>query len=402
MLPESLDHEATLATVAHLVVPRLADWCIIDLVGAGGAIRQAAAAHVDPAKEQRARALRRRFPPEAQPERGVAWVIRTGKPVLFPELEDVEWLAGALGAEHPEFLRELGARSYLSVPLRGRKGVIGAISLLRGLPGRRYGPEDLALAEGLGQRAGLAVENARLYVAAREAIVARDDFLAIAAHELRTPLSTLNLQLQTLGATRGAQLVEAVAAGKLERAIKQTRRLADLIDSLLEVSRITAGRLTLHREATDLSAVAHDVAQRLRGAAEAAGCTVTVDATEPVTGTWDPLRLDEVLSNLLQNAIRYAAGSLLELSVEGNAWRARLAVRDHGPGIPAERRARIFERFEKGGAQSQEGLGLGLYITHQIVEAHGGAIHIESETGVGTTFIVELPRSVDPSGGADA
>ena len=134
MLPESLDHEATLATVAHLVVPRHADWCIIDLVEAGGAIRQAAAAHVDPAKEQRARALRRRFPPEAEPERGVAWVIRTGKPELFPELEDIEWLAGALGAEHPEFLRELGARSYLSVPLRGRKGVIGAMSLVRGLP----------------------------------------------------------------------------------------------------------------------------------------------------------------------------------------------------------------------------------------------------------------------------
>ena len=237
MLPESLDHEATLATVAHLVVPRHADWCIIDLVEAGGAIRQAAAAHVDPAKEQRARALRRRFPPEAEPERG-AWVIRTGKPELFPELEDIEWLAGALGAEHPEFLRELGARSYLSVPLRGRKGVIGAMSLVRGL-GRRYGPEDVALAEGLGQRAGLAVENARLYVAAREAIVARDDFLAIAAHELRTPLSTLNLQLQTLGAARGAQLVEAVAAGKLERAIN--RRAASQTSSTAS-SRCPASR----------------------------------------------------------------------------------------------------------------------------------------------------------------
>ena len=117
--------------------------------------------------------------PEAQPERGVAWVIRTGKPLLFPEMADVGWLAGALGAEHPELLRELGARSYVSVPLRGRKGVIGAMSLVRGLPGRRYGPEDLALAEGIGQRAGLAVENARLYLAAREALVARDEFLAM-------------------------------------------------------------------------------------------------------------------------------------------------------------------------------------------------------------------------------
>ena len=107
---------------------------------------------------------------------------------------------------------------------------------------------------------------------------------------------------------------------------------------------------------------------------------MTVNAPEPVTGPWDPLRLDQVVSNLLQNAIRYAPGSLVELSVEGNAWRARLALRDHGPGIPAERRARIFERFEKGGARSQEASGSGS-ITHQIVEAHGGAIRIESEAG---------------------
>jgi two-component system CheB/CheR fusion protein len=400
MLPESLDYDATLAALAQLVVPRLADWCLVDLVEAGGVIRQAAAAHVDAVKEQRVRMLHRQCPPEAQPERGVAWVIRTGSPVLFPELDDVEWLAGALGAEHPELLRELGARSYISVPLRGRKGVIGAISLVRGVPGRRYTQEDLAVAEGLGQRAGLAVENARLYLAAREAVVARDDFLAIAAHELRTPLSTLNLQLQTLAAARGPELVESVAAGRLERAIKQTRRLASLIDSLLEVSRITAGKLTLHPEATDLSAIVRDVAQRLRAAAADAGCAVAVDAERPVTGTWDPLRLDQVVTNLIQNAIRYAPASPIEVSVvQVSARQARLAVRDHGPGIPPERRARIFDRFEKGTAPSQEGLGLGLYITRQIVEAHGGEVHVECEAGNGTSFVVELPRGDPPEEG---
>jgi signal transduction histidine kinase len=319
-------------------------------------------------------------------------VIRTGKPVIFPEVNDLGWLAGALGAEHPELLRELGARSYVSVPLRGRTGVIGAISLVRGSSDTRYGAEDLAVAEGLGQRAGLAIENARLYVSAREAVVARDDFLAIAAHELRTPLSTLNLQLQTLAAARGAELAEAVAAGKLERAIKQTRRLASLIDSLLEVSRITAGTLTLHGEESDLSEIVRDVVQRLGPAAEAAGCALTVRAEEPVKGLWDPLRLDQVVTNLLQNAIRYAPGVPIELSVEGDARHARLSVRDHGPGIPREWRARIFDRFEKRGGQSQEGLGLGLYIARQIVEAHGGAIRIESEPGEGTRFVIELPR----------
>ncbi len=402
MLPESLDIEATLAAVAHLVVPRFADWCVVDLVEADGTIRQAAAAHVDPVKEQLARDLRRTLRPEAQPERGVASVIRTGESVFHPEVGDLAWVAGALGTDQPEFLRELGARSYVAVPLHGRKGVIGAISFVRGLPGRRYGASDLAVAEGLGQRVGLALENASLYLAAREAVVARDDFLAIAAHELRTPLSTLTLQLQTLAATRERELTEAVAAGKLERAIKQTRRLASLIDSLLEVSRITAGKLTLHREPTDLAAVVQEVAQRSLAGAEAAGCALTVRAKEPVTGVWDPLRLDQIVTNLLQNSIRHAPGTPIELSVEGSERRARLAVRDHGPGIPAHKRARIFDRFEKGGAgsqESQEGLGLGLYITRQIVEAHGGTIRLETGAEAGTTFFVELPRGGDPGGG---
>src|SRR5690606_24518197 len=153
---------------------------------------------------------------------GIAQVIRTGRPVIYPELDDPELVAAALGAEHPDLFRELGARAYIAVPLHGRRGVIGAISFVRSRG--RYGPEDLALAEGLGQRAGLALENAGLYRAAREAVVVRDEFLAIAAHELRTPLSTLRLQLQSLaGAARSDP--SATALHGIDRAIVQTRRL---------------------------------------------------------------------------------------------------------------------------------------------------------------------------------
>jgi signal transduction histidine kinase len=395
LLPESLDYHATLAKLAHVIVPRLADWCVVDLVEDGDEIRMAAAAHVDPEKEHLARELRRRFSSRGG-EHGVERVIRSGKSVIHPEIEDESWLAGALGAEYPEFLRELGARSYMSVPLKGREGVIGAISFVRSAPVRRYREDDLAVAEGLGQSAGLAVENARLYQAAREAVVARDDFLAIAAHELRTPLSTLQLQLQALAAPRGPD-VAAPFAAKLERPLVQTARLARLIDSLLEVSRITAGRLTLSRELTDLSAIARDVAQRLGASAEAAGCSLLIDAAEPVTGTWDPLRLDEVVTNLVQNAIRYAPNHPVEISVARNESRARLTVRDHGPGISQEKRIRLFNRFERAGAQVQAGLGLGLYITRQIVEAHGGTVRLESEVGSGSEVVVELP-TVELSG----
>jgi signal transduction histidine kinase len=344
--------------------------------------------------------MSRRFPADAEQDRGVGYVIRTGNAVIQPDVDDPAGLAGALGVEHPRLLRELGARSYIAAPLRGRRGVIGAISLVRSLPGGpRYGAEDLAVAEGLGQRAGLVVENARLYRAARDAVVARDDFLAIAAHELRTPLTTLQLHLQSLS---GSHEVTAPIVGKLDRAILQTRRLAKLIDNLLEVSRITAGRLKLQRDAVDLAAITSDVAERLRSMASSAGCTLIVDAREPVTGMWDALRIEQIVTNLVQNAIRYAPGHPIEISVGGNDERARLIVRDHGPGIPADARRRVFERFEKAGIAAQTGLGLGLFITRQIVEAHGGVIRVADEDATGATLIVELPRGGPIPGGSSS
>ncbi len=303
MLPESLDVDATLGALAHLVLTRLADWCLFDLVEADGTIRQAAVAHVDPAKEQRARALRRRLAPEAQPERGVAWVIRTGTPLLFPEVEDAAWLGGALGTEHPELLRELGARSYLSVPLRGRKGVIGAMSLVRGLPGRRYGPEDLALAEGLGQRAGLAVENARLYLAAREALVARDEFLAMLSHELRNPLAALRNGLYVLDRAEPASGEAHRAQGVASRQVGQLTRL---VDDLLDVTRIAHGKLHLRTADLDLASLVRSAAEDHRGLLEGRDIRFEVQTPpRPVFVHGDATRLAQVIGNLLQNAAKF-------------------------------------------------------------------------------------------------
>ena len=219
--------------------------------------------------------------------------------------------------EHPEFLRELGARSYLSVPLRGRKGVIGALSLVRGLPGRRYGAEDVAVAEGLGQRAGLAVENARLYRAAREAVdrarrLPRHRRPRAADPALDVEPAAPDARRRPAGRSSTRRSRPASSSGPSSR--RAASRASSTACSRCRASRQGGSRSTARP--TDLSAIALDVAQRLRGAAEAAGCAVTVHAGRPVTGTWDPLRMDQVVTNLLQNAIRYAPGGPIELTVE--------------------------------------------------------------------------------------
>lgn len=395
LLPESMDYRLMLEKLAHIAISRLGDWCIIDLVQADGSIRQVAAAHADPDKEQIARELSRKFPAQQDLEHGVAYVIETGEPKIHPEIVDVSWLAEVLGTEHPEFLRSLGARSYMCVPLRGRGRTIGAMSLVRALPARRFDNADLELAVELGQRAGMAVENARLYDAAQEAVRARDEFMAIASHELRTPLATLKLLLQAIQGPRGqpeAALPKELEP-KLDRALKQTDRLTKLIENLLEVSRITAGRLTLNLSDIDLAELVREVVGRFREEAASARCDLEVSAAEPVIGRWDRLRIEQIVTNLLSNALRYAPGKPIEIRVETTDKLAKLIVRDHGPGISREQWDRIFHRFERAeGTKAFAGLGLGLYIARQIVQAHGGRIMVEAGDGAGSKFVVELPR----------
>jgi two-component system, chemotaxis family, CheB/CheR fusion protein len=408
MLPSSLDYQATLAVLAHVVVPRLADWCVIDLVEPDGTIRQAAAAHVDREKERLAQALRRRFPPESQPERGVAWVIRTGKPLLYPQVEDPRWLAAALGAEHPDFLRELGARSYLAVPLRGRNGVIGALSLARGLPGRRYGPGDVTMTEDLGQRAGLAVENARLYLAMRDAVVARDEFLAILSHELRNPLAPLRNSLNILDRADLAGPQGPQARRALEVAQRQVEHVTRLVDDLLDVTRIAHGKIDLHRTDVDLADLVRGAAEDHRAVIEARGVRLSVvTPQERVFVHGDPTRIVQIVGNLLQNAAKFTrAGDAVTLSLVRADASAEIRVRDTGAGIePAVLKA-LFHPFTQAKqtlARTEGGLGLGLAFVKGLVELHGGTVSAASEgAGRGSEFTVRLPLvepARDASGG---
>jgi signal transduction histidine kinase len=234
-------------------------------------------------------------------------------------------------------------------------------------------------------RALLTVEE-QLHAAVRT----RDEFLSIASHELKTPLTPLVLQLGQLH--RALQNNEALLP-LVEAARRQAARLTDLVDGLLDVTRMDEGALALGRDRFDLADLVRGVGQRLRKQADAAGCPLLVDAPSEAMGRWDRDRLEQVIENLLSNAFKYGRGKPVELRLSSQEDGVRLSVRDHGIGIARENVSRIFGRFERAvSSRHYGGLGLGLYVASEIVEAHGGSILVQSEPGRGSIFTVLLPR----------
>ncbi|MGI5862760.1 MAG: ATP-binding protein [Myxococcales bacterium] len=401
LLASSLDYAATLERVVQLALPNFADWSMVDVLDEDNSSHRVVVAHFDPAKAELAEALRTRFPPNEEAPAGAGRVLRDGKPELFADIDASLLRKIARTEKHFEVLQALGTRSAVIVPLTARGRQLGALSLVYGDSGRRYGEAELALAEDLACRAALAVDNARLYLRTREAVRARDEFLSIASHELRTPVTSLQLAAQGLLRLAGSGGLDAVPPAflrtSLETSVRQSSRMAQLIDRLLDVSRIQAGRLELQLEPVDLAAVAREIVAVSREEIGLAGCELTLKADAPVVGRWDRSRLEQVTANLLSNALKYGAGKPIEIRVEAAGDFGRMIVRDQGIGIPVNRRERIFERFERAvSASHYSGLGLGLYIVQRVLQALGGSVTVESEEGAGATFVVELPFAGPP------
>jgi signal transduction histidine kinase len=239
---------------------------------------------------------------------------------------------------------------------------------------------------------------------AESAVRARDEFLTTASHELRTPLTSLSLATETLLRMVGNEprrLAEApadVVTRLLDTVRSQLRRFSTLVATLLDVSRVAEGRLKLHLAEADLATLARDVAAGLRPEAEDAGCTISVDAPAPVRGRWDSVRLEQVVTNLVSNAVHYGSGSPVEVAVRRQGEVAELTVRDRGAGIAPEDQERIWRRGERAvDASTHAGLGLGLFIARALVEAHGGTIGCESARGQGALFRVRLPIAGPPA-----
>jgi signal transduction histidine kinase len=355
-----------LAGVVRLAVPALADWAGV-LVVDGAALRPLAEAGPDALGAGARAAL------AAHPDGTVAAALRGSRPAALEPVAGGPSLAVACIAANGES--------------------VGALVLVSEDPARRYGAEDLGLVAEVANRTGGAIGRARTLRDAQLAVRVREDFLHVASHELRGPLGTLRIALQL-----AAREADAGAAGaarqRLGIAQRQVERMVKLSERLLDVSRITSGRLELQRAPGDLTELARDVTAQLAEDAAAAGCPVTLRASGPVCFEFDSERLEEVLTNLLTNAFKYGRGAPITITIGERDGRALLEIRDHGIGIAPEDRERIFQRFERAvSARNYTGFGLGLWIVRRLVEAHGGTVRVESAPGDGAAFLVELPMS---------
>ena len=411
LLSSSLDHVSICERLAHLVVPSFADWCGVELAE-GGELRSIAIAHVDSAKGELARQMRLRYPPDAASPRGPHAVLRTGRAELVREVTEEMASRGARNEEHLRFMRDLGLRSVLMVPLVAGGRPIGVLNLVWAESNRHYGPEDLEMMRELGRRAGLAVENARLYNEARAAVKLRDEFLSIASHELKTPLTSLRLKVDGILRITAKPERSAADLAKLTSRVqgvdKQVGRLTELVDALLDVSRAASGQLQLRLEDVDLVAVLEAVAERFKDDLVAAGCSLSLFVTgaagtetagtkKAIHGRWDRLRLDEVVTNFLSNAIKYGAGKPIQIRVSATKTVATIEIEDHGIGISPDDQQRLFERFARVvSPEHYGGFGLGLWIVKLLVEAMGGKVAVRSAVGSGSVFSAELPRQGKP------
>lgn len=401
LLTSTLDYEALLQRLAHLATPYLADCCIIDIVQDDGTIRRLAIAHTDPDWGDLADKLRH-HPPRPDSNDPIAQVLRTGEHELVTMISENRVAAEHIdGPEDAEYvLYVLRPTSYLILPLIVRKQTIGAMSLILTTSSRQHNQDTVALAEELARRLATAIDNARLYEQAQEAIRLRDEFLASISHDLKNPLGAIKGQAQLL--QRKMNREDPSTAERVLKGLTTIDRLATKmtaqINELLDLASLQAGQqMELYRQPTDLVALAQRVADECQQAAENAEIRVDVMASE-IIGQWDQFRLERVFSNLFDNAIKYSPGEAIVTVVVKEEERAGatwgiLEVRDQGIGIPESELVRIFERFYRASnaAGQSRGTGLGLASSRQIVEQHGGTITVRSQPGKGTTFTLHLP-----------
>lgn len=404
VLVSSFDSHTTLSMLARLAVPTLADLCVIDLHDRDGVVDRVGLAHASPETQSLLRGLE----PEnetAADAHPLTHLLRQQEALLLPDVPEDLTGGDTDGGQAHDIWSFIQPWSLVSAPLLTSSGrAAGTLTLVAAESGRRYGHDDLALAQELARRATLAIENARLYHDAEQASRARDEVLAIVAHDLRNPLNTIHLAASLLLETTP----ESAHRKHLEIVSRSANRMDRLIQDLLEVTRLESGNLSMELRPDPVLPLVMEAATMLRPLATARSITLDVavdDAVPPVV--MDSARVLQVISNLVGNAIKFTPthGSI-RLEAEAIDGHVRFSIADTGPGIPPEQLPHVFGRFWQAHRGDRRGVGLGLSIARGIVEAHGGSIWVQSGEGAGTTFYFTLPIATaspeDPTSGDTA
>ena len=396
VLSTSFDYQTTLAALVRLAVPTLADYCALDILEGENEFKRIGEAHVDPTKSSLIRKVGT-FPRSAlTAQHPLIRVMTTGYPVLEAEVTPAFIRASFAEQSQRQMVEALGPRSFICVPLVSSGKILGALTLVTSGSGRRYDEADLSLAADMARRAAIVVEHARLFHEAQQATKARDDVLAVVAHDLRNPLNTVTMAI-------GLMLENTpVERTQERRQVEIVRRAADrmnrMIQDLLDVKRMESGRLAIDLQPEDVDVIINDMIEMLRPLAVGSSIALESSVPEglpPVLA--DSARIQQVLSNLVGNAVKFTPrDGRITVCAEEMDGEIRFGVIDSGPGIPPEQVPHIFGQFWQASSSDRRGIGLGLAIAKGIVEAHKGTIWVESQVGLGSTFYFTLPTATQP------
>ena len=403
VLASSSDYQVTLSNLAAAAVPRLGDWCAVDVIiepdekAWPPLMERVAVVHEDARKLALARTLTTSFPQDWSRDTGTPGVIRTGQPMFIPAVTDAMLAAGAQGADHLALLRDLDFRSIIIVPMVARDRVLGTMTLVMGESGRRFTQADLALATDLGQRAGVALDNARLLRDADNANAVKTEFLRTISHELRQPLNAMRgyLGLWTEG-LRGE--LSTAMRDDVTRMSKNQEHLAALIEDLLSFTRLEAGQLEVDREPVSIAPVFTGLEAMVRPEMDSRSIQFSpVPCPPDIAAVGDRARIIQVCLNLLTNAMRATPpGGTVRIQCTADEHKVTIDVIDTGRGIAGDKLESIFAPFvqvDRALNAPKEGAGLGLAISRSLAQAMGGALTVTSTVGAGSTFSLTLDRA---------
>ena len=391
LLAKSLDYNETLSSVADLVVPQLADWCIIDLLSENKKYERVKVAYRDAKNKAIAEKLYQ-YPPQYGSNSPIERSLRLGKSILTENIILKKFSKYAYDKDHLKAILSMKQKSFMSVPLMARGKTIGAISFRS--TSKKYSKTDLFFAEQIASRIALAVDNASLYNKAQKAVQVRDDFMGIASRELKTSLTTVEALAQIMERDfRNSNSKHSLDI--LSKMDKQLNRTTKLINDLLDVSRIQSGKISMRKELLDLQSVVEETVENCRRFSGGHNIILRINAKKKVHADRD--KINQVLTNMITNAIKYSPDAKdIIVTLYKNKNNIIVSVQDFGIGIAEDKKQKVFERFFRAESLERErcsisGMGLGLYISRKLIEQHQGLIWVKSKVGKGSTFYMSLP-----------